>query len=140
MLIGQTFRKFCIRNRNFRPAVLAHSNFGQKTIATVLAMLTSLLFGACGTRSIQRSGSSAYYPRALAGSSAPSSSRPESPLSSHVVASWYGPGYEGHRTATGEVFDPNKLTAASKTLPLGSVVRVTNVRNGRSVNVRINDQ
>lgn len=40
----------------------------------------------------------------------------------------------------GEAFDPNKLTGASKTLPLGSVVRVTNLNNGRSVDVRINDR
>jgi rare lipoprotein A (peptidoglycan hydrolase) len=57
-----------------------------------------------------------------------------------VTASWYGPGLSGHRTSSGERFDPNRLTAASRTLPLGSVVRVTNVSNGRSVNVRINDR
>jgi rare lipoprotein A len=57
-----------------------------------------------------------------------------------VTASWYGPGYDGHRTASGERFDPNRLTAASKTLPLGSVLRVTNLKNGRSVNVEINDR
>ena len=57
-----------------------------------------------------------------------------------VTASWYGPGFAGHRTSSGERFDPNQLTAASKTLPLGSVVHVTNVTNGRSVNVRINDR
>ena len=57
-----------------------------------------------------------------------------------VTASWYGPGFSGRRTSSGERFDPNQLTAASRTLPLGSVVRVTNVSNGRSVNVRINDR
>jgi rare lipoprotein A len=57
-----------------------------------------------------------------------------------VTASWYGPGYDGHRTASGERFDPNRLTAASKTLPLGSTVRVTNLENGRSVNVEVNDR
>lgn len=57
-----------------------------------------------------------------------------------VTASWYGPGFSGRRTSSGERFDPNQLTAASPTLPLGSVVHVTNVSNGRSVNVRINDR
>jgi rare lipoprotein A (peptidoglycan hydrolase) len=57
-----------------------------------------------------------------------------------VTASWYGPGFTGRRTSSGERFDPNQLTAASPTLPLGSVVHVTNVSNGRSVNVRINDR
>lgn len=57
-----------------------------------------------------------------------------------VTASWYGPGYAGKRTASGERFDPNRLTAASRTLPLHSVVHVTNLRNGRSVNVEVNDR
>jgi rare lipoprotein A len=57
-----------------------------------------------------------------------------------VMSSWYGPGYEGKRTSSGERFDPNRLTAASRTLPLGSIVRVTNLRNGRSVEVKVNDR
>jgi rare lipoprotein A len=55
-------------------------------------------------------------------------------------ASWYGPGFNGRRTANGEIFRQGGMTAASKTLPLGSLVRVTNVINGRSVTVRINDR
>jgi rare lipoprotein A len=57
-----------------------------------------------------------------------------------VTSSWYGPGYDGHRTASGERFDPNGLTAASKTLPLGSSVRVTNLKDGHSAQVKINDR
>ncbi|MBV9180843.1 MAG: septal ring lytic transglycosylase RlpA family protein [Acidobacteria bacterium] len=57
-----------------------------------------------------------------------------------VTASWYGPGYVGKPTASGERFDPNRLTAASRTLPPDSIVRVTNLRNGRSVEVKINDR
>jgi rare lipoprotein A (peptidoglycan hydrolase) len=57
-----------------------------------------------------------------------------------VTASWYGPGYVAKTTASGERFDPNRLTVASKTLPLGSVVRVTNLQNGRSVKVKVNDR
>jgi rare lipoprotein A (peptidoglycan hydrolase) len=56
------------------------------------------------------------------------------------VASWYGPGFAGRRTSTGETYNPEGLTAASKTLPLGSHVRVTNPDTGRSVVVRINDR
>ncbi|MGC1615814.1 MAG: septal ring lytic transglycosylase RlpA family protein [Candidatus Acidiferrum sp.] len=56
------------------------------------------------------------------------------------VASWYGPGFQGHPTSTGERFNEYGLSAASKTLPLGSTVRVTNPANGRSVDVRINDR
>lgn len=55
-------------------------------------------------------------------------------------ASYYGNELAGNRTASGEVFDPAKMTAAHRTLPLGSRVRVTHQRNGRSVVVRINDR
>lgn len=54
--------------------------------------------------------------------------------------SWYGPGLNGKETASGETFDQNKLTAASKTLPLGSKAVVTNMENGQSVEVKINDR
>jgi len=55
-------------------------------------------------------------------------------------ASWYGPGFYGNRTANGEVFRPGTLTAAHRTLPFGTRVRVTNLWNGRSTVVRINDR
>ena len=56
------------------------------------------------------------------------------------IASWYGPGFHGKRTANGEVYDENGLTAAHKTLPMPSMVRVTNLENGRSIQVRVNDR
>lgn len=56
------------------------------------------------------------------------------------VASWYGPDFHGKRTASGETYDQHELTAAHKTLPFGSIVRVTNIENGKSVDVRINDR
>ncbi|MGF1572919.1 MAG: septal ring lytic transglycosylase RlpA family protein [Sumerlaeia bacterium] len=55
-------------------------------------------------------------------------------------ASWYGPGFAGKPTASGERFDPYQLTAAHKDLPFGTLVRVTNKKNGKSVVVRINDR
>jgi len=55
-------------------------------------------------------------------------------------ASWYGPGFFGNRTANGEVFRPGSLTAAHRTLPFGTRVRVTNLWNGRAAVVRINDR
>jgi rare lipoprotein A len=55
-------------------------------------------------------------------------------------ASWYGTHHEGHRTASGELYDPQLLTAAHPSLPLHSTVRVTNLNNGRSVDVRVNDR
>ena len=55
-------------------------------------------------------------------------------------ASWYGPPYHNHRASNGEIFDMNAMTAAHLTLPLGSIVRVTNVKTGGSTLVRINDR
>ncbi len=55
-------------------------------------------------------------------------------------ASWYGPGFHGRRTASGEVFNQNALTAAHRTLPFGTLVRVTNLQNNEQVTVRINDR
>lgn len=56
------------------------------------------------------------------------------------VASYYGQRFHGRRTASGEAFDMRAMTAAHRTLPFGSLVRVTNPSNGRSVTVRINDR
>lgn len=55
-------------------------------------------------------------------------------------ASWYGPGFYGRRTANGEVFTGNDMTAAHRSLPFGTRVRVTNQSTGRAVVVRINDR
>ncbi len=55
-------------------------------------------------------------------------------------ASWYGPGFHGRRTASGERFNQNVMTAAHRRLPFGTRVRVTSRQNGRSVVVRINDR
>src|ERR1700757_4749933 len=56
------------------------------------------------------------------------------------TASWYGSYYDGKETASGEPFDMYDLTAAHPTLPLGTMVKVTNLRNGRAVVVRVNDR
>jgi rare lipoprotein A len=56
------------------------------------------------------------------------------------VASWYGPGFHGRRTANGEIFDQYEMTAAHPSLPLGTRAMVTNLANDRSVEVRINDR
>ena len=56
------------------------------------------------------------------------------------LASYYGPGFNGDRTASGEIFDQRELVAAHRTLPLGSVVQVTNLENGRSVVLRVIDR
>jgi rare lipoprotein A len=56
------------------------------------------------------------------------------------MASWYGPGFHGRKTASGERFNTNDLTAAHRFLPFGTRVRVVNAATGRSVVVRINDR
>jgi rare lipoprotein A len=56
------------------------------------------------------------------------------------IASWYGADFEGRLTSNGEIYDMYAMTAAHKTLPLGTVVKVNNLDNGKSVQVRINDR
>ncbi|NOS88273.1 MAG: septal ring lytic transglycosylase RlpA family protein [Methylococcaceae bacterium] len=56
------------------------------------------------------------------------------------IASWYGPGFHGKKTATGEIFDMFALTAAHKTLPIPCYAEITNLENNRSIVVRINDR
>jgi len=63
-----------------------------------------------------------------------------SPIAVDGIASYYGKEHHGKKTANGEVFDMNKLTAAHRSLPFGSTVKVTNLSNHRSVIVRINDR
>ena len=61
-------------------------------------------------------------------------------LTISMIASWYGEKFQGKMTASGELFDMNKLTAAHKSLPLGSLVKLTAKSTGKSVAVRINDR
>ena len=56
------------------------------------------------------------------------------------IASWYGPGFDGNLTANGEVYDMNGISAAHKTLPFGTIVRVVEFSTGKSIVVRINDR
>src|ERR1700756_2860405 len=56
------------------------------------------------------------------------------------VASWYGEAFDQQYTANGEIFDLNQLTAAHRTLPMPSIVQVTNLENGRSMQLRVNDR
>lgn len=66
--------------------------------------------------------------------------RYESSHRSEGIASWYGHPFHGRATANGEIFDRNGLTAAHPTLPLPSIVEVTNLENGRSIKLRVNDR
>jgi peptidoglycan lytic transglycosylase len=101
-------------------------------VSLVLEAALVLVIGGCSTQSNYWSN---YHP-SLEAKKRAANTRPHAGI---VKASWYGPGFNGHITSTGERFNDNKLTAASRNLPLGSVVKVTNPENGRSVRVRIND-
>ena len=82
-------------------------------------------------------------PASVAPPAPPQPPKPAGPvvISTHSgEASWYGPGLYGNRTANGEVFRPGTMTAAHRTLPFGTRVRVTNLWNGRRAVVRINDR
>jgi rare lipoprotein A (peptidoglycan hydrolase) len=105
--------------------------FGPRLAIAILFVVATAMFGCSAQHAPQYQYSSPATYRSY--SSVPPGSRVE-------VASWYGPGFAGHSTSTGETFNPNELTAASKTLPIGSRVRVINPDNGRSVVVRINDR
>jgi rare lipoprotein A len=90
------------------------------------------------------------YPETRAGNAAPvvrppsTAEQPEAHgrvVSSEVgIASWYGPPYHNRQAADGSIYDQNAMTAAHRTLPMGSIVRVTNLKNGQSVTVRITDR
>ena len=98
-----------------------------------------LLLGGCGTKSWRTGGVVGSKPYTIRG-------KTYYPLQSahgfveEGIASWYGPGFHGKRTANGEIYDMHAMTAAHKILPLGSIVRVTNKANGRSLVLRINDR
>jgi rare lipoprotein A len=78
-------------------------------------------------------------PARVVGADPPRASAASAPV--HLgKASWYGAWHHGRRTASGERFNMWALTAAHRTFPLGTHVRVTNLRNGRSVEVRVNDR
>lgn len=109
--------------------------------AFLLALCASLLFGCGGgaTKSWRKGGVRGTKPYTVKG-------KTYYPLKSahgfveEGVASWYGPGFHGKATASGETYNQYAMTAAHKILPLGTRVRVTHLGNGKSVLVRVNDR
>ncbi|HUY28041.1 MAG TPA: septal ring lytic transglycosylase RlpA family protein [Candidatus Binataceae bacterium] len=98
-------------------------------IAAAIAIGATL--AGCATRQVVPSPA----PPPVVAAPPPAAARPQ-----YAKASWYGPGFNGRRTSSGEIFDQNDLTAASTMYPLGSRVIVTNLDNERSVEVTINDR
>lgn len=105
-----------------------------------LLFLTLAIFaGGCAQKSSQKAPRGTFKPYTVKGTT-------YYPLKSahgfveEGVASWYGPGFHGKKTASGEKYNQYAMTAAHKTLPMGTRVRVTNLDNNRSALVRINDR
>jgi rare lipoprotein A (peptidoglycan hydrolase) len=120
------------------------SNCRLHIILGALTLISLSLSVSCATRTQQELPQPSSPPPALE-TPAPSLSVPVAPRASAkssraVKASYQGDEYAGHRTASGEPYDPDALTAASRTLPIGSTVMVTNPATGHSVKVRINDR
>ena len=96
-----------------------------------LGVLLAFVLAGCSSQNLTSAPPASYYAPPM----------PDNYRGSRTeVASWYGPGFAGRRTSNGEIYNPEGLTAASKTLPIGSHVRVMNPDTGKSVVVRINDR
>jgi rare lipoprotein A len=96
-----------------------------KRFLALVSLLPFVLFYGCGTAPAARHVPASGYPVGYV---------------ERGVASWYGPGFHGRKTANGETYDMRQLTAAHRTLPLGSVVLVRSLTSGRAVTVRVNDR
>jgi rare lipoprotein A len=113
-------------------------------------LVVALAAGCGGRRPVANSTPSTPSPRPVPTQPPPVSSSKQPPASGapllpgnyteQGVASWYGVPFHGRRAANGEIFDMNTLVAAHRTLPFGSIVRVTNLNNGRQIDVRIIDR
>ena len=114
----------------------------RRRLAEGLAVLVSIASLGAGAASGPNSSEAAKVTKPTAVKAVSRQSKKQIKNSPYEVgtASWYGEYFQGKETASGEPFDMQALTAAHPTLPLGSFVRVTNLRNGRAIVVRINDR
>jgi rare lipoprotein A len=110
-------------------------------ISTLAGIAVALTIGITGTNSAQpaatSSGAAAATPNATSNAPAP---KPAHHWYQLGHASWYGKYFQGHPTASGESYNMFDLTCAHRSLPIGSLVRVTNLRNHKTVVVRVNDR
>ncbi|MEM9556378.1 MAG: septal ring lytic transglycosylase RlpA family protein [Acidobacteriota bacterium] len=98
---------------------LARIESSARGLVAIGLLLVALLFGGCSTNRFEH---------------------PREGTTQRGIASWYGEPFHGRATASGEIYDMHGMTAAHKDLPLGTVVDVTNLENGRQVRVRVNDR
>lgn len=99
---------------------------------TSVLIVIALLSAACGRMAVP------HTPPAVAGP--PLAPAPEQIYRETGTAAWYGKELHGRKTASGELFDMNALSAAHRTLPFGTIIRITNLNNLKSVNVTISDR
>jgi rare lipoprotein A len=110
---------------------------GFRRRALCAATLLLVVAEACGCAVARPPTSAAARPAAAQ----PIGDGPQGHLAPEIgLASWYGELHHGQPTASGEIFDMTRLTAAHRTLPLGTQLRVVNLKNGRVVRVRVNDR
>jgi rare lipoprotein A len=110
---------------------------------SLIALVISAAFAAaCGETHHKPPATNAPLPsqNAPAATAAQPPAPGKAPFTQTGMASWYGPGFAGRPTASGEKFDPNDMTCAHPKLKFGTRVRVTNLDNGKSVVVRVNDR
>jgi rare lipoprotein A len=122
-------------------AIATHKSLSLRA-STWAGIAVALTFGIIGTNSTQpaaTSGTPAVLPPVVSPKPA-AKVKPAHHWYQLGAASWYGKLFQGHQTASGESFNMYDLTCAHRSLPLGSLVRVTNLRNHKSVVVRVNDR
>ena len=118
-------------------SAIAISKKSTSRISTLTGIAVALTLGITGTRDAQpASTATSLNPQTVAASAKP----PRHHWYQFGRASWYGKYFQGHQTASGENFNMYDLTCAHRSLPIGSLVRVTNLRNHKSVVVRVNDR
>jgi len=100
----------------------------------ILAVGAVLVIGSCAGKAIREETVIPVLPTPV------SPQVPDTVYRETGVASWYGGDFQGRTTASGEIFDLNSISAAHRTLPLGTVLSVTNLENSKSIKVRINDR
>jgi rare lipoprotein A len=106
-----------------------------------LYVLTFVLFGAAGCAHRPASAGIPAPPSAPSAGAGPEEKAvPPGTYVERGIASWYGAPFHGRQSSSGEIFDMNRFVAAHRTLPFGSIVRVTNVNNGKHTDVRIIDR
>ncbi len=130
------FRSKCLSKKTLIPASGAMPLCKWLSIVSLVTLISALAISGCSSKdSAENLGGQGKLPPQEQGSTA---TKPDHKQVGE--ASWYGPGFQGQETANGETYNKNEMTAAHPTLPMGTEAKVTNLENGKKVEVRINDR